>query len=319
MDHAEQRNIAAVEVMDLECLRRTLVVAEEANFTRAAQRVHISQSGVSAQIRQLEQDLGATLIDRSGRTAILTAAGAAALPHARAVLASAGAVRQAVDAVNGLIRGRLVVGMVTACTVTPLFNALAAFHRAHPGVEITLIEDDSDRLTERVRAGEADLALIGASGAPPPGLGALPIISERLVAALPPGHPLTGRQRVTLADIAAYPIVCMPAGTGIRTVLDQACTAQGIQPDIALQASAPGAVADLAIRGLGIAILSASMAASHGAQLKTLVIDDIQTPAVLALIWTATENPALRELLHHSRQAFANPPDPPGAAAGPGR
>jgi DNA-binding transcriptional LysR family regulator len=216
--------------------------------------------------------------------------------------------------VDGLIRGRLVVGMVTACTVTPLFNALAAFHRAHPGVEITLIEDSSDRLTERVRAGQADLALIGASGAPPPGLGALPIISERLVAALPPGHPLAGRPRVTLADVTAYPIVCMPAGTGIRTVLDQACAAQGIRPDIALQASAPGAVADLASRGLGIAILSASMAASDGTQLETLVIDDVETPAVLALIWAETDSPAVRELLHHSRQAFTNPADPRDAA-----
>jgi DNA-binding transcriptional LysR family regulator len=300
--------------MEMRQLEYFIAVADEANFTRAAQRVHISQSGVSAQIRQLEHDLGATLIDRSGRTATLTAAGAAALPHARAVLASAGAVRRAVDDVNGLIRGRLVVGMVTACTVTPLFNALAAFHQAHPRVEITLIEDNSDRLTERVRAGQADLALIGASGAPPPGLGALPIISERLVAALPPGHPLAGRPRVTLADITAYPIVCLPRGTGIRTVFDQACAARGIQPDIALQASAPGAVADLASRGLGIAILSESMAASHATRLETLVIDDIQTPAVLALIWTAADSPALRELLHHARQAFESSQRPPGAA-----
>jgi DNA-binding transcriptional LysR family regulator len=301
--------------MEMRQLEYFIAVAEEANFTRAAQRVHISQSGVSAQVRQLEHELGATLIDRSGRTATLTAAGAAALPHARAALASAGAVRQAVDAVNGLIRGRVVVGMVTACTVTPLFDALAAFHRAHPGVEITLIEDNSDRLIERVRAGAADLALIGASGTPPPGLSALPIISERLVAALPPGHPLAARARTTLADITAYPIVCMPQGTGVRTVLDQACAAQGIQPDIALQASAPGAVADLATRGLGIAILSQSMAAAHHTRLKTLIIDDIQTPAVLALIWTATDSPALRQLLHHSRQAFTTPQPPPGTAA----
>ena len=294
--------------MEMRQLEYFIAVAEEANFTRAAQRVHISQSGVSAQIRQLEHDLGATLIDRSGRTAILTAAGAAALPHARAALASAGAVQQAVDAVTGLIRGKLVVGMVTACTITLLFDALAMFHRAHPGVEITLIEDDSDQLTERVRAGAADLALIGASGTPPPGLCALPIVSERLVAAVIPGHPLAGRPRLTLADIAAYPIVCMPAGTGIRTVLDQACAAQGIQPDIALQASAPGAVADLAIRGLGIAILSESIAAGLDGRLEALVIEDIQTPALLALIWIAGESPALREFLHHSRQAFSHPP-----------
>jgi DNA-binding transcriptional LysR family regulator len=293
--------------MELRQLEYFIAVAEEANFTRAAERVHISQSGVSAQIRQLEHDLGATLIDRSGRTATVTAAGSAALEHARAILASADAVRQAVDEVNGLIRGRLVVGMVTACTVTPLFDALAAFHLAHPGVEITLIEDRSDRLTERVRTGAADLALIGASGTPPPGLDALPIVSERLVAAIPPGHPLARRSRATLADISAYPIVCMPEGTGIRAVFDQACAAKGIQPDIALQASAPGTVADLAIRGLGIAILSESMAASHGGRLKALVIDDIQTPAVLALIWTATSSPALRGLLHHSRQAFTSP------------
>jgi DNA-binding transcriptional LysR family regulator len=292
--------------MELRQLEYLIAVAEEKNFTRAAERVHISQSGVSAQIRQLEHDLGATLIDRSGRQATLTAAGAAALEHARAVLASVNAVRQAVDEVNGLLRGRLVIGMVTACTVTPLFDALAAFHLARPGVEITLIEDNSDRLIERVRAGTADLALIGASGAPPPGLDALTIVSERLVAAVPPGHPLTGQPRVTLADLSAYPIVSMPRGTGVRTVFDQACAATGIQPDIALQASAPGTVADLAIRGLGIAILSETMAASHDGRLKALIIDDIDTPAVLALIWRPAKSPALRELLHHSRQALTS-------------
>src|SRR3954452_23518234 len=100
--------------MELRQLEYFVAVVEEAGFTRAAERVHISQSGVSAQIRQLEHTLGATLIDRSGRRASLTAAGAAALEHARAALASVTAVRKAVDDVKGLIRGRLVVGMVTA-------------------------------------------------------------------------------------------------------------------------------------------------------------------------------------------------------------
>src|ERR1035441_1424005 len=105
--------------MELRQLEFLVAVAEEANSTRAAERVHISQSGVSAQIRQLETDLGATLIDRSGRRATLTTAGSAALVHARAVLTSVDAMRQAVDDVNGLVRGRLTIGMVTACTVAP--------------------------------------------------------------------------------------------------------------------------------------------------------------------------------------------------------
>ena len=296
--------------MELRQLEYFVAVAEEANFTRAAERVHISQSGVSAQIRQLERDLGATLIDRSGRTATLTTAGAAALEHARAALASADAVRQAVDEVSGLIRGRLVVGMVTACTITGLFDALAAFRLAHPGIEITLIEDNSAKLIESVRTGAADLALIGTAGTAPDGLEALPIISERLVAAVPTGHPLAKRRRATLAEISAYPIVSMPAGTGIRTVFDQACAAEGIQPDIALQASAAAAIADLAIRGLGIAILSESMVANDDERLKALALDDIKTPALLALIWRTTNSPALRELLKHARRAF-NPQEQP--------
>jgi DNA-binding transcriptional LysR family regulator len=293
--------------MELRQLEYFVAVAEEANFTRAAERVHISQSGVSAQIRQLELDLGATLIDRSGRVATLTPAGAAALEHARAALAAVAAARRAVDDVTGLLRGRLVVGMVTACMVTPFFDALATFHHAHPGVDVTLFEDNSDRLIDGVRTGATDVALIASAGAAPAGLDAFPIVSERLVAAVPVDHPLAKRRRPTLADVTKHPIVCLPEGTGIRAVLDEACAAQGIQPHIALQASAPSAVADLAVRGLGVAVLSVSTAANDDARLKVQTIADVDMPVVLALVWTATKSPALRALLLHNYASFAPP------------
>ena len=290
--------------MELRQLEYFVAVAEEANFTRAAERVHISQSGVSAQIRQLEHELGATLLDRSGRTTTVTTAGAAALEHARAVLASVSAVRQAVADVTGLIRGRLVIGMVSGCTITPLFDALAAFHVAHPGVELVLLEDNSDRLIDGVRIGAIDLALIGSAGTPPAGLCALSIVSEPIVAVVPLGHPLAKRRRAPLAIVTGYPIVCLPEGTGIRAVFDQACAAKGIQPDIVLQASAPAAVTDLALRGFGVAILSESMAANHDGPVHVVAVNDIDARAVLALIWTTTTGPALRELLRHSHDAF---------------
>ena len=159
---------------------------------------------------------------RASVSATLTVAGKAALEHDRAALAAARAVDQAVGEVANLIRGRLTVGMVIGCTVTPLFDALAAFHRAHPGVEISLLEDNSDRLIEGVRAGTVD------------GLEALTIISERLVMAVPAGHPLAEQRRASLHDLDPYPIVCMPPGTGLRTVLDQACAAHDLQPAITL-------------------------------------------------------------------------------------
>ncbi|WP_327267981.1 LysR substrate-binding domain-containing protein [Streptomyces sp. NBC_01218] len=292
--------------MELRQLKYFLAVAEESNFTRAAERVHVSQPGISAQIRQLENDLGTTLIDRSGRSAGLTAVGEVAFGHARAVLAAVEALRHAVDEMNGLVRGRLVVGMVTACTVTPLFEALSSFHLAHPGVEISLMEDDSAKLVEYVREGTVDLALIGAAGQAPEDLDGQQVISEAIVAAVPPGHPLAAESGLTLAELSGYPVICLPKGTGIRAVLDQASAARGLTPTVALQASAPGAVVHLAERGLGVAVLSESMLAQHP-QLTTVPITDADIAAVLALISAPTKSPALRELLLHCRESFGAP------------
>lgn len=287
--------------MELRQLEYLVAVAEEASFTRAAERVRISQSGVSAQVRQLERELGATLIDRGARTATLTGAGEAAVRHAREVLAAAAAMRQAVDEVTGVLSGRLTVGMVMACGVTGLFEALESFHRAHPGVTITVGEDDSAALTERVRTGQADVALIGASGASPLGLPLLPVAAERLVAA---AVHFAERSPVTLSALADFPLVCMPRGTGIRTVFDQACAARDVRPRVAFEASAPATVAGLAVRGLGVAILSETMAAAFGDQLVSRLIEDADVPALLALIWKPSPSPAADAFLGHCRRAF---------------
>lgn len=287
-------------IVELRQLEYLVAVAEEASFTRAAERVHISQSGVSAQIRELERDLGATLIDR-GRTATLTDAGQAAVKHAREVLGATAALRQAVNEVSGLLTGHLTIGMVKSCTVTGLFEALAAFHAAHPGVTFTLAEDDSASLAERVQAGAADVALIGAPARETPSLPSLPVTTERLVAAA--SH-LPERITMTLRALAGSPLICMPQGTGIRAVFDEACAARGLKLDIALEASAPGTAADLAARGLGIAILSESMAAAYPG-LEARVIEDVDVPALLTLVWRPAPSPAAEAFLRCCRAAFS--------------
>lgn len=293
--------------MELRQLEYLIAVAEEANFTRAAERVRISQPGVSTQIRQLEHELGAQLIDRSGRRASLTAAGEAVLEHARAALAAAGAARQAADAVNGLLRGQLTVGMVTGCTVTPLFDALAGFHHAYGGVDITLIEGGSAELAAGVRAGRIDLALVGTAGEPSAEVGSFTVVSERLVAMVPAGHPLLDHGPVHLRNVTACPLICMPPGTGLRSVLDHACAAAGLRPNIAVQASAGEAIIQLAQRGLGVGILSESMTGTGRDGLTAMVIDDVRIPAVLAVIWSPVASPALRELIARCRAAFGQP------------
>jgi DNA-binding transcriptional LysR family regulator len=112
------------------------------------------------------------------------------------------------------------------------------------------------------------------------------------VVGVPDGHPLAGRKRVRTADLAHHPLVCLPAGTGIRTAFEQASEAHGVEPHIAFEASAPDTVADLAVRGLGAAVLSASPAADNADRLHVVPISDARVPTVLSLVWSAGRNPA---------------------------
>ncbi|MBW4078718.1 MAG: hypothetical protein HIU84_09480 [Acidobacteria bacterium] len=170
-----------------------------------------------------------------------------------------------------------------------------------------MVEDNSRLLTDRVRAGELDLALIGTTGEPPPGLGALSITSERIVSAVAFEHPLAGSVRSTLSEIGTWPILCVPEGTAPRALFNHSCATKGIVLNIVLQASARDAVADLAARGLGVAIVTESMAVVHQERLRALVIDDVVSTVGLALIWKASKGTALQVLITRSREAFSNP------------
>jgi DNA-binding transcriptional LysR family regulator len=179
-------------------------------------------------------------------------------------------------------------------------------HPREPGLALELRVEPARRLRGQVlgRRRPVTAAPAGRSlAAMPAGLEGFRVIRERLVAAVPADHPLTRHKRVILADLTAHPLVCMPEGSGIRTVFDRGCAARGVRPYIALQASAPDTIADLAARGLGVAILSASMV-DVGRGLRGLQIADLDAPA-LPLVWKATDTPALREIVRYCRAAFA--------------
>src|SRR5262245_9221297 len=128
--------------MEIRQLRYLVTIVEAGGFTRAAERVHVAQPGVSSQIRLLERELGQELLDRSGRAVSLTDAGAAVLPYARAALRALDDLRDVADEMAGLMRGHVRLGMVTSCGVPNMPLLLERFHRDHPGIDITLTEDN---------------------------------------------------------------------------------------------------------------------------------------------------------------------------------
>jgi DNA-binding transcriptional LysR family regulator len=283
--------------MELRQLEYLVAVVEEASFTRAAARLHVAQPGVSAQIRRLEREFGEELLDRTGRVVRPTAAGATVLPHARAALDAVKDARLAVDELTGLIRGRVAMGVLTALDLAGL---LATFHHDHPGVEISLSEDNSDRLLTALRRGRLDLAVIGSAGPPHPDVVTETLIDEPLVAAVALDDPLAGQDGSTLAELCERDLICMPVGTGIRTCLDQACAENDIRPRIAFEASDPNVLIRLAARGLGVAVLAESMARRDDLH-AVPVTPGLRSRVELAWRADGPASPAARALIAHAR------------------
>ena len=245
--------------MELRQLEYLVAVAEEANFTRAAERIHVAQPAVSAQIQRLERELGQPLLDRTRRVVRLTAAGAAVLPYAQAALAAVADMHIAVDDLSQLVRGTVSIGTVASHSVD-IPGLLADFHADHPNVEITLGADSSDALIENIRTGQLDVAIVSVGpDEVPEGLAVEVVTDEAIHAAVCPTDPLARRTKVRLADLRDRALIALPVGAGIRHQFDRACAAAGVSPRIAFEAGTPLALADLAERGLGVAIVPASV------------------------------------------------------------
>lgn len=284
--------------MELRQLAYFVAVAEESSFTRAAAREHVAQPGVSAQIRKLEAELGQRLFRRAPDAIRLTPAGEAILPFARAALAGAAGVRETVDALAGVIRGRLAIGVVPSVGGW-LAGALAAFHDRHPDVEITLEEGVSSTLVAGVREGRLDVALAGLAGSPPADLESRTVVEEPLVAAVAPQHPLASRRKISVLELSRERLIALPPGTGGRAALESGLAAAGTSSRVALEAGDPLVLMELARRGLGVAIVPASAPED----LHVLRIAP-ELRSRLDLVWRAAgeEGPAARAFIHYAVQ-----------------
>ncbi|WP_141579049.1 LysR family transcriptional regulator [Actinomadura sp. WMMA1423] len=293
--------------MELRQLEYFVAVTEEASFTRAAARLHVAQPGVSAQIRQLERELGQPLLDRSGRTVRLTEVGAAVLPYARAALAAVEGARLSVDELTGLLRGHVTVGTVDWIRSLDLPGMLAGFQRDHPNIEITVVQEDTARLTEGLRTGRIDLAFLSIGTDPPEGIATRVVIEQDLFAAVAHGHPMARRSTVTLRALAEENLVCLPKGTGLRAVLDEAFADAGLRPRIAFEAGEPPVLAEIAAHGLGVAVLPESAARGRPGDLHALPVVRPRLTGRIALAWRAEgpRGPAARALIDRAR----HPPD----------
>lgn len=269
--------------MELRQLEYFLAVAEHANFTRAAEALHVAQPWVSAQIRRLERELGNELFDRSSRVLRLTRFGKAVLPLAGAVLRAVDEIHSAADAMVGVLAGKLTIGTV-AHSLPLLADALAVFRKAHPAVAVMVTEGSSDRLTAAVLERQLDMAVMGWATVPPPQLREQVLVRENIVAVVHGGDPLAGRESIALAELRNRAIISHPQGCEIRTTIDQACLATGFTPRVVFETSSADMMRHLVIRDLGVAV-TPKLPNDLLGQLRQIDLSDRAMSGRLSLVW----------------------------------
>ncbi|MFE9906887.1 LysR family transcriptional regulator [Streptomyces clavifer] len=241
--------------MELRQLEHFVAVAEEQHFTRAAERLAVSQSGLSASVRALEHELRTPLFSRTTRTVRLTEAGQALLVEAERTLAGARAARDAVDAVRGLLRGTLTLGVEQCVAGVSPARLLAVFHREHPHMEIRLRQEGTSSLLEGVAGGRLDLAF-AATVSPLEWRGELlPLAREPMVVLCAPGHRLGQEARVAWTGLHGESFIDFHPDWGPRRAADEAFAAAGVRRTVALEVNDVHSLLELVHEGLGIAVV----------------------------------------------------------------
>ncbi|MFI6082538.1 LysR substrate-binding domain-containing protein [Streptomyces sp. NPDC051217] len=281
--------------MELRRIEYFIAVAEELHFSRAAERLGIAQPALSQQIKRLETALGVRLLTRNRRRVALTAAGAAFLPRARETVASAErAVRTARRTAAGEL-GRLVLGFVGSATAEVLPRVLPLLRRDYPELRLVLKEMTSTEQLTALGNGELDLGLLRPPSPPVPGLRARLVAREPLLAALPSGHPLAGRDRVGPGDLRGEPFVLFPREKGqwLHDLITDYCRGRGgAHPVVAQEAVMMQTIVALVAAGTGVSLVPASqrLIARPGVVFRSLVAGPMVD---LAAMWSPShETPA---------------------------
>jgi len=240
--------------MELHQLRYFLAVARTKNFSRAAEQCHVAQPSLSQQIMKLEDELGERLFERTKREVSLTPAGDLLRVHAERVLQEVELARDGVREFRGLVRGRVVLGVLP--TVAPYFlpQRLRAFSSRFPAVEVVVHEDTTDQLAAAVLAKEVDLALVSLP-VERVGLAAEEFFDEKLLVALPAGHALAKRPRLTFDDLEREAFILMKEGHCLSGQALQFCRINGFAPQISFRSAQIETVLAFVAKGWGVSVV----------------------------------------------------------------
>jgi LysR family transcriptional regulator, hydrogen peroxide-inducible genes activator len=258
--------------MEVHQLRYFCAVAETGNFTRAAEREQVAQPSLSQQIMKLEEELAVRLFDRLGRSVRLTDMGQMFLPRARAILTEMRAAKEEVAQRQSSVSGPISVGVIP--TIAPYFmpSRIASFSRKYPEAAMTVVEDVTVRLMDRLRAGLVDLAVM-ALPARGHDLECYPLRTERLFAILPKGHRLAKKRTLVMKELREDPFLLLRDDHCFRETSIEICKRARILPQVIFESGQFSSILGMVGAGLGVSIVP-EMALEQRADCTFVLIAD---------------------------------------------
>lgn len=288
--------------MELRHLRYFIALAETLNFRRAAARLNISQPPLTIQIRQLEDELGVRLFDRSNSGTFLTQPGRLFLDHARQILQGVETAKKEARLAAGARIGTLRVGWTTSGDfISFMPQALGAYRNSHPGVKVTLFEMITHRQIEAVAAGDLD---VGVMRSPErtldPGLSVSTVWTDQLVVAVRSDDPLAGRESVAIAELRDQAFVSSGSdhGMGPNYMLRKLCLDNGFEARIVQQCSSITIILGLVSAGVGIALVPTLRDTVQMRDLRFIPLSDPDAVCPLCTVHrTAAGDPLLQDFI----------------------
>lgn len=258
-------------------LRAFIAVAEVNHFTRAAERLELSQSTVSTLVRELEANLGLRLLDRHTRMLRLTPAGAEILPLARKAMADLDSVLGSSSELRTLGRGRVTIAAASLQAALMLPRVIRDYCVRYTGVKVNICDVTEHEVIEKVRSGEVDFGLGSAVGASHD-IASRSLTTDVFVAVMPSDHALARAKTLTWRELKDIPLIGPPPGNAVRAQLDAALAGAGISLKRSYEVALPLTILGMVEGGLGIAVMTSAM--SRLARSLGLTIKNVTAPVI---------------------------------------
>ena len=289
--------------MELRQLEYFVAVVEERNFTRAAERMHVVQSAVSAGVSRLEREFGTILLDRSGRTVALTEAGQVFLPRVRALLGEASGVREDMSRLAGGLRGTVTIGRVLSTGSFGLPAALATFQHTHPAVAVhlRLIPGTTPDHIAALRDGHLDLALLPMLAPAPAGVVSEQIATMHMVLAAHAEDPLALASDVAYHEVASRPFIDFPEHWGNRLIIDRLFGDAGVERAVTIEVVDVASALEMVQARLGLSFVpEEALAECH----DLVRVDLRQPPPRISLGLTCLDDRPMSEATRALRETL---------------